>query len=76
MSFANCKRDTLVLPLTTMKPTVKPLSSDLIIILLRTSATMVKRKEKKGSPCLKPLLALAQPLAFPLTRIAKLVKEK
>ena len=59
-----------------MKPSVNPVSFALIIILLRTSATKVKRKEEKGSPCLKPLVALTQPFTFLLTMIAKLVEDK
>ena len=70
------KKDTLVLPLRTMKPSTRPLCSTLIIILLRTSTTMVKRKSERGSPCLKPLVALTQPSAFLLTKTTKLVEEK
>ena len=76
VSSANYNKDTLVLSLPTMKPSVNLVSSALIIILLRTSATNVKGKRERGSPCLKPLMALTQPFAFPLTRIAKLVEDK
>ena len=75
VSPSNCNRDTVVLSLPTRKPSVKPLSSILVNILLRTSTTMVKRKEERGSPCLKPLVALTQPLTFLVTRTAKFVKE-
>ena len=74
-SSANYNKNTLVLSLATMKPSINLVSSTLIIILLRTSAT-VKGKRERGSPYLKPLIALTQSFAFPLTRIAKLVEDK
>ena len=72
------QRDILIekLSLPTMNPSNKPLSSSLVIILLRTSITMVKRKGERGSPYLNPLMALTQPLAFPLTRTTQLVEDK
>ena len=76
VSSANCNKDTLVLSLPTKKPSVIPVSSALIINLLRTSATRVKRKGERGSPYLNPLEALTQPFAFPLTKIAKLEEDK
>ena len=40
-----------------------------------TLAAMVKRKGKRGSPCLQTLV-LTHSLAFPFTRIAKLTEDK
>ena len=76
VSYANCRWDTLVLFLLALKPSNNLLPSTLNIILLNTSTTMVKKKTDKGSPCLSPLIALTQPLAFPFTRIAKVTKDK
>ena len=70
MLSTNYSKDTLVLSLPAVKPLVNLIFSTLIIILLRTSAIKVKRKGERGSPCLKPLVALTQSFAFPLTRIA------
>ena len=76
VSSANCSKDTLVLSLPTKNPLVSTVSFALNNNLFRTSATKVKRKGEKESPCLKPLEALTQPFAFPLTRIAKLDEDK
>ena len=75
VSTANCKRDTLVLSLPTMKLSNGPLSSFLVIILLRISTIRVKRKGERGSPCLNHLVALTQPLILQLTKIAKLIED-
>ena len=58
VSSTNWRSDTLVLSF----PTKKPLSSALKTILLKTSATIVKKKWERGSSCLKSLDALTQPL--------------
>ena len=76
VSSANCSKDTLVLSLPTKNPLVSTVSFALNNNLFRTSATKVKRKGEKESPCLKPLEALTQPFAFPLTRIAKIDEDK
>ena len=75
VSSANSNKDIVVLSLPTIKPSIKPLSSALVNILLMTSTTMVKRKGERGFPCLKPLVALTHPWAFPLTRTAEFVAE-
>ena len=74
MLFANCKRDTLVLFLST-EAFDEPLSY-LSIILLKTLAAIVKRNRKRRSSCFKPLVASPYPLAFPITSIGKHVEDK
>ena len=69
-SSANRKWNMLILLLPTRKPSNNQLSSALNNILLNTSTTMVKRKRDNGSSCLRPLVALTQPLAFSFTKIA------
>ena len=76
VSSTNCKWDTLVLFLPTLKPSNRLLYFALNIILLDTLATIVNRKRDRGSPYLNPLVALTHPLAFPFTRIVKETEDK
>ena len=48
----------------------------LLGILLKTSITMMKRKGKRGSSCLRLLVALNHPLAFPFTNTSKFIEYK
>ncbi|RVX07737.1 hypothetical protein CK203_022004 [Vitis vinifera] len=76
VSSANCKWEIVVLLLPTVKPSNNLLFLTLNINLLSTSATILKRKGDSGSPCLKSLGALTQPLALPFTGIAKEREDK
>ena len=59
VSSPDCKCDTQILLLPTMKPSAKPLFSTLTNILHKPSTTIVNKNKERGSPFLKPLDAFS-----------------
>jgi hypothetical protein len=55
----------------TEKPERKPLSTVAVIILLKASMTLTKRKGDSGSSCLNPRELLKKPAEEPFTKIEK-----
>jgi hypothetical protein len=57
------------------EPLIEPFLSSLNISLEKTSAPKIKRKGKRGSPCLNPLSGEKSPKGLPFSRMEKEVEE-